>query len=252
VADKELRGVAGWLLFLVFSLKYLWPLFSIISKNGEVLANESQYPQLVGTGEWAIHKAFLWTFAIMEAGLLFSAGHKLEKWGEPYSVRYAIAILWLTIPLAILGAAAGEWALNRDLWSEFLGHAIATGVAVSFPSAVWTAYLLSSKRVRNTYYGASAIKTRIGLRQRWSAIRQERRKAIFFTVLWIVVVLIWVFVFDEDTTDFFTDYNGYVWSDDYDWGKIWTWALLPPAVVHIFVWAYRKLIASEQTSDGAG
>lgn len=151
---RELRGVSGWLAFLVVSLLVLTPLFGTARTYGAIASTEQLYPQLVGTAIWSQIKTATWLFFAAQAGLLFSAGWRLAYRFVPGSVRYAIAMLWIAGPtltllsLVVIGAISGANVFAQPEGGQALG-----GVFGGIISAgLWTAYLIRSRRVRNTYY----------------------------------------------------------------------------------------------------
>jgi len=166
VADQknEPVGVGGCLGFFVIGLIVIGPLFGWVSTSTGLRDSEAAFPQLVGTSAWGQYKLISWVAFFTQAILSIHAGVRLNHETKPGAVRYAIFILWFsTIGINALfflalftipdyGAATAE-AYTRDpaFVGQILGQAIAAGV--------WTVYLLTSRRVRNTYYAGQSPKS---------------------------------------------------------------------------------------------
>lgn len=127
------------------------PALGAIRIGVEFLAAEARYPVLEGSPHWEAFKAGMWCAEAVIALLSAFAGWGLLRVRRWSAVRQAIAVLWLTgpvgafvmgyaIPLATLGeSSAGQPLFITSMLASFVG------------AAAWTAYLLKSKRVRNTY-----------------------------------------------------------------------------------------------------
>lgn len=252
--QKEPYGVGGWLALLVVGLTILGPLLSFGMTSGEISSTERDYPELIGNDLWEQIKAITWTALGIQVVITFTAGFRLTNAFRPSSVRFAIFALWFSG----VGITVITFVLMANL-SGFDSAAVeaelARGVVQgTITAGIWTAYLLLSKRVKNTYYtGQSEIpgatsgepETRMSLGDRWRGQTLARRKAIFFTLCWVAFVVFWATVFDEDTTDFFQDR----W--EVDWGKVTTWAIMPPAIYFLLRWAYAKFVIAGSDKDPA-
>ncbi|HVL77602.1 MAG TPA: DUF2569 family protein [Noviherbaspirillum sp.] len=146
-----LSGVGGWLAFLIFTL-FAGPVIGFGNLYGQMTDAVAQNPQLHSYTEWAQYKLATWTVFAASAGLSVSAGYRLWKVHTAESVRFAILALWLIGPVArVLYTSVGIWAFGVGVTPEDVGTVAAAGIVAS----LWTAYLLRSGRVRNTY-GTSA------------------------------------------------------------------------------------------------
>jgi len=143
--NGDLHGVYGWLRWLVITLLVLSPILSIGSTSTDIHLAESMAPNLLTLPEWDKYKTVIWSMTLICCGASFAAGWNLLKNHTPFSVRLTIAVLWM-IPLAsafvakVAAASLLNLNINFPLGAPILG------------AMIWTAYLLSSKRVKNTYY----------------------------------------------------------------------------------------------------
>lgn len=134
--DRQLRGIGGWLLFFLLTFAVFTPLRAAI--EALVGIRGSTDPDLV-LGTWIFLGAYLlFTWAV-------TAWFVLVR--KPSSVWLVIVVMWLEAlggaALLILEGAAGLAALGAI-------------TAFVYPT-IWTAYLLKSERVANTYRRGPAI-----------------------------------------------------------------------------------------------
>lgn len=147
----KLKGVGGWLAFLIVVMTILGPLLSF----GTIFGNLGHLDDEFGGSpppEWSAYKTITWSF--FWAGVVPSvvAGLRLDRDLRPISVKLAIAALWIAGPILysaniiVLSAVVGpEWRPD-----EFVGPILVS----AFGPLVWTLYLIFSRRVRNTYYAS--------------------------------------------------------------------------------------------------
>ncbi|TKR53431.1 DUF2569 domain-containing protein [Allopusillimonas ginsengisoli] len=150
--DLHLRGVGGWLLWLVIVLMVLTPLFGFGQTSNNLGEAEALYPNLIGLPAWQNYKDSSWVLAWIAAGASFTAGYRLFKFHHPGSVSLTIAVLWVT-PIAT--TIADSFLANHflDVSMADAGMEIIAALIKGLLSAsIWTAYLKLSRRVRNTYY----------------------------------------------------------------------------------------------------
>ena len=150
--NQNLSGIGGWLGFLIISLMVLGPLAGLGKLMNEFQDAERQFPQLITNPQWLNYKQFSWLILTIAAALSISAGYRLWKIHFSESVRFAILALWLSGPLGnflyftaaviVFGSQTMANALPEML-GGILGSCIAAGI--------WTAYLMRSIRVQNTY-----------------------------------------------------------------------------------------------------
>ena len=147
--DDQLRGVGGWLAFLVISLMALGPLRLLIGTFGEVAEVEAG-GAVVNIPNLGFITASIWVMALARLGMMIFTGWRLNRDFRRSTVKFAIIMLWLIGPvwsvveLLILGALAG---VNTLVSASAVGAIAQPGVY----ALVWTLYLMMSKRVANTY-----------------------------------------------------------------------------------------------------
>jgi hypothetical protein len=77
-----------------------------------------------------------------------TAGYKLATVHRPASVRFAVVSLWLIGPMAGLAHLFTRPSFMNRLQSAEIAGAL-TGLTLQ--ASIWTAYLLRSKRIKNTF-----------------------------------------------------------------------------------------------------
>ncbi|MDO8273635.1 MAG: DUF2569 family protein [Gammaproteobacteria bacterium] len=150
--NTNISGVGGWLAFLVFGLMVLGPLGGYGQAYGELNDALKQFPQLANNPQWQSYQQFTWLFVAVSTTMSFSAGYGLWKIHSPESVRFAILALWLAGPLVNLFYLISVVVIFDSYDSEneiprMIGGVLGTCIA----AAIWSAYLMRSDRVRNTY-----------------------------------------------------------------------------------------------------
>jgi hypothetical protein len=142
--DTNLKGVKGWLLFLVLVLTLIGPLRVAWGVHSELEAVLLAEPTLAGTEEWFDIQGAAWVAWGVPAILSLTAGFILILVRKSWAVFAAIALLWLMGPL--LAAFM--------IWDSGLEFDRTNLIAIAKPTAsavLWTLYLMISKRVKNTY-----------------------------------------------------------------------------------------------------
>ncbi len=142
--DKRLEGVGGWLAFLVIGLLVFTPLrgFAAFGQLSLVADKEgANLPQLVYNIE-VLRIA-------LQVAIAGFAGIKLYRSRHVDTVPLAITILWLAGPiLNALDFVAVSWLLDEQVLN---GQRLGVMIGSVLWASAWTAYLLKSKRVKNTY-----------------------------------------------------------------------------------------------------
>lgn len=235
----------GWLRFLIIVLMFLGPLVGLGRMYGEFADTEQLYPQLVGLAQWESYKSAAWATFALQAGLSIVAGYRLDNVYRPSAPRFVIAVLWLGgVGLTILFHVLAGTLLDIDYFSGADGAQVIGSLAGgAFWAIVWTIYLLRSKQVKKLYYSQVGDETSPMDNSRaflsLEAWPRERRRAVFFAIAWSVLILVFALLFDDE-------YDG-LFSGDYgrDWSKVLSWAIIPPALVLMGIWAYRRFVGSE-------
>ncbi len=149
----KIQGVGGWLGFLVFTLVFGGPVIGLLMTYTGLGVAETHNSMLAGMSEWLHYKYAAWLLFLCAATLSIWAGVALMKGTNRIVVTFAVICLWLTGPLV---AIIDGWALFPVLMgirpaAEYDAQVIGRIISASFAPAIWTIYLLRSKRVRNTY-----------------------------------------------------------------------------------------------------
>lgn len=151
-AEKHsLYGRGGWLLLLVAGMTVLGPILGAGRIYADIALSENQYPALTSMTQWRTFRFVIWSSFIAAATLSFYGGFGLLRGNDWSVVKRALAILWLSGPIAtlILGVliplAIFDSAQSVDsgvIWA-LVGSVIS--------ATIWSAYLFNSRRVRVTF-----------------------------------------------------------------------------------------------------
>lgn len=151
-SGKVLKGVGGWLLFVVVGLILLRPssIFQLMREDFATL--EKLYPQLVSFGPWLEYKDLQHTVGIVTAAISAVAGILLVTLTKQSAVRFAIAALWITGPFyLVVSTAVLANAIPSVTFVDLFEPSIGQFLGMCFAVILWTLYFLKSKRVENTY-----------------------------------------------------------------------------------------------------
>lgn len=141
-------GVGGWLLFLIISMAILTPLVDVVQTLGAIETTTKTYPELKTSPVWAQYEIYCWVMLLITNSLRIGGGLLLAFTKKKSSVKWAIASLWVSGPIAVLIFSQIVYmALNFNLL-QHMGIGI---LQTCFYATIWTWYLKSSKRVKNTY-----------------------------------------------------------------------------------------------------
>ena len=146
------RGIGGWLALLIVILTILSPLVKIVMLAKEFSEIEMGNPLMLLMAPYVQYKWFCWGMAWIISALSIGVGCLLWKKHEWKTVRMTICFFWVLEPLAItlLGFYL-YMSFGSEVLTELLRDLPRTLVKFIVWSGIWTAYLLKSKRVRNTY-----------------------------------------------------------------------------------------------------
>jgi hypothetical protein len=143
-------GVRGWLLFLVLILMWLWPLVSAGRINSDIMAAESQLPELKANAAWHAFRFATWWTLLAFSCLSFYAGLALARGRSRSAVSKAVLVLWVLGPVAmvVMELLIPLLTLGSVNSAKYLVGRLTASIA--WP-VLWTLYLLKSRRVRTTY-----------------------------------------------------------------------------------------------------
>ncbi|NJM49777.1 MAG: hypothetical protein HC843_01870 [Sphingomonadales bacterium] len=134
----ELRGVKGWLLFLVLVLILIGPLLGALGVHSELEAVLAGQQALEGTEEWFDIQGAAWVAWGLGAILSVIAGLLLLIARKPWAVTAVITLLWLMGPILSIFIV---W----DSGLEFDGSVSVAIVKTTASASLWTLYLMISK-----------------------------------------------------------------------------------------------------------
>ncbi len=122
------KGVGGWLAFLIIILTILSPVANIAMLAKDFHEIEMENPIMLHISAYFQYK---------------------HEWK---SVRYTISALWLIGPFSIVLVGLYFYmSFGTDMIGGFIKDMSGPFTKSIFWAVVWTAYLLKSKRVSNTY-----------------------------------------------------------------------------------------------------
>ncbi len=146
--ERALRGIGGWLALLIALLGIVSPLRTIV----EAISLWSLQPGQLGDGVDLLPFQLVETAVILVklAGSIYVAW-RLYAVHRPETVRIAIRGLWLlTIVLSLVEIVLVTLVTGTSI-GMLLGRSILVLAQGLIFAGVWTAYLLRSRRVANTY-----------------------------------------------------------------------------------------------------
>ena len=146
---KDLRGVGGWLAFLIVGLCVLGPVVGAYQGVQNFGTAESNPASAASLANWGAYKQAAWGLFAATSALRIASGLALLLSRHWHAVRFAFVVLWVC-PLI---SAAGDYFLASHYFGQ-PGDITATLLQFAkgwFWAAVWSAYLIKSVRVRNTY-----------------------------------------------------------------------------------------------------
>lgn len=163
-SKSELRGVGGWLSLLIVLMCFVGPIQALGGTAIEFSNAESQNQSLSTLQQWGNYKNQIWLLMAFISSMLFFGGWRLWNTHKPSSVFIAATSLWLAY---LLGISGQYLIVITTMGQEIAGVADLGGeVAISIVKGavspiIWTAYLLISRRIRNTYFiGNSTVTSR--------------------------------------------------------------------------------------------
>lgn len=149
-------GIGVLLFLLILWLTFLAPGYEYGKLTQEFSEALKQFPHLATNAQFLNYKLSSFIIFAVSALISFAAGIQLLRVHSPESIRFAILAIWLTVPFAkILNLASALWIYREIASPSKIEEMILTMLGSTFSSCVvagiWTAYLLRSVRVKNTY-----------------------------------------------------------------------------------------------------
>ena len=150
--NGELKGVGGWLAFFILVLAVISPVINSILTY--LALYSAEMAALAFTDFWPSIQLFEWSVVGLGALIGWFAAYRLYQVHNWLSVQIAIAAVWIIgLGLSVLEVFGVSYftGLPADL---LLSAAQPQDFIRPFIfGIVWTAYLLKSERVANTYRG---------------------------------------------------------------------------------------------------
>jgi len=160
--NREPYGVGGWLALLVIALIFLSPLsnYAGLLADHEIVEQEYRNSEIpIGMREILIIeslKTLDYIYFTVDLFISIFCGLLLLFCYRPIAVQFCIAgffIRSIIIPIVAFYHLTNLDFVDSAAATAFGGEALLEVLGPSlFSSGIWTAYLLLSKRVRNTYY----------------------------------------------------------------------------------------------------
>ena len=146
--DGELRGIGGWLAFFLVTLGVFTPLNAVVSLA--TLAADAEVAASYGA-QWGRLLVLEWTLVGISVAAAWVAVWQFFHVRRWQTVRFAIGVLWLLALLAVVGEPLGVSLMTGLAFGDVFAGAAGEFVRPLVYSSLWTAYLLKSERVANTY-----------------------------------------------------------------------------------------------------
>ena len=148
IYEGELRGIGGWLAFFLVTLGVISPASIVISVA--TLAADANVAASYGP-QWGQLLALEWTVAgASVAGVWLAVWQffTVKRWR---TVRFPIGVLWLLALLTLVVEPLAVSLMTGMAYADMFAGAPGEFVRPLVYSSIWTAYLLKSERVANTY-----------------------------------------------------------------------------------------------------
>jgi len=147
--DPDGGGVGGWLAFLVLVLAVFRPLAVLVSTVANLYGDPNV--ALAYGAVWPTVQAFEWLLNAAMIGGCWYLAWRLYYRPVWRTVPITIAGIWLVSVAYQLIDLAGVSVISGAPFGLLIGYVVRPLVQSVIFSALWTAYLLRSKRVANTY-----------------------------------------------------------------------------------------------------
>lgn len=147
--QRELRGVGGWLGFLVFILAITTPIQILIETKAAV-THAAIMAQLLGPNV-PTYVQFSWALAAASVVGAIYLAYRLVAVHRRSTVGIVIVGLWCLYLLPAAIDAVVTWLLFPKTAGSMLLDALGSSAKGVIWATIWTTYLKASKRVANTY-----------------------------------------------------------------------------------------------------
>jgi hypothetical protein len=128
------------------------PLFGFGQIANEFRDASEKFPQLASNSQWQNYKQVSWIIFTASAAISFAAGYRLWKIHLQESVRFAIIANWLVGPLQnVLYIVSATIIFGTRASVAAIAQMITSVIISCISAGIWTAYLMRSVRVKNTY-----------------------------------------------------------------------------------------------------
>jgi hypothetical protein len=143
---EQPSGLGGWLTVMIV-LFVLGALSRLSRTNTDIFQAEKANPDFAATAEWDSMLTQVYVVSALDIILSFIAIYCLIKVRKKIAVTIVVACLWLLGPIktSVVYSIVGY---QGDITGALM-------LSMAIP-AIWTAYLVKSRRVRNTYTESSA------------------------------------------------------------------------------------------------
>jgi len=142
----ELKGIGGWLAFFIIAL-IIGPAQSAFGIQSELNKLALADPSYINTEDWFDTVTTAWFVWGIGSFLSFLASIILIIWESPKAVKLVIFLLWLMGPILLSSVILDNWYIGIELEPFHVFEFLLSCASAS----LWSAYLLMSKRVKNTY-----------------------------------------------------------------------------------------------------
>ena len=150
--DDELRGVKGWLLTFVIIIALVSPAWGAITIYRELYTGEAA--SLPETPMVSQIRTFFWATIAVRAAIGWFVAYRLVSIHNWLSVQIAIGGIWLVAVGGAIVEYAGLSYLTGLSFGDVMAETGPRGIIQPLGfGLIWTAYLLKSERVKNTYRG---------------------------------------------------------------------------------------------------
>lgn len=145
----NVAGVGGWLAFLMLTLAVFTPLYMVFGTYSD-LYGDPFLPAAVGS-QWGMIQGVIWGAVAVALAICWFLTYRLNKVENWNTVRLTIAGLWtLAVGLPLLQVLLLSATTGAPI-SMIFQAAPFEFIRPPVVAAAWTAYLLMSLRVSNTY-----------------------------------------------------------------------------------------------------